>query len=449
MLEDTGGGAAHSRGQPPDLIWEWSSQWGWLVIQCSVVAAQSWCFSISGNKIQKNKKLFMELGLPRSGAVRFRDPFFRTLNRTQVRFGLSHRTSNLYEVQSGSEYDEGNEKTTSSTFCDMPRLLRSRWVVRRDRRVEGVATGHAKVRLAPWLIILAEQLGVFLFELADAQGRWWQRGDLFWRVREHGFGAWSRSARAAQRHELEAEFAAGWSVEVDSCGHGAYFCDCVGVKGPVIEVCQMIWSRWSVPVSCGRGAYCHGCVAVKWPAMKNKTHVFFSGERARTPDGNVLVAVVMKEQTCREVVRGTLTWLPSTGELVKAGREKASHDWINPSQQHATSFFRTALSCNDGPFMDDWTLSTTMMKTKLPRKMWSAWALNHTNGSVAHNSIPDTAAQWFSTWDLDGADAPLQRRPQSRRRRSRILFRSRLPPLFLHYWGTPQRKMEPPTMKTI
>jgi len=42
------------------------------------------------------------------------------------------------------------------------------------------------VQLAAELLILAYQLGVFLFELADAQRWWWQRRDLFGRERERG-----------------------------------------------------------------------------------------------------------------------------------------------------------------------------------------------------------------------------------------------------------------------
>jgi hypothetical protein len=40
--------------------------------------------------------------------------------------------------------------------------------------------------LAAQFVVFAEQLGVVLFELADTQGRWWQRGDLFWGERECG-----------------------------------------------------------------------------------------------------------------------------------------------------------------------------------------------------------------------------------------------------------------------
>ena len=42
------------------------------------------------------------LGMPRSGAVRFGDPFFRTPNLDRVRFGLSGRTPNRIGVRCGS-----------------------------------------------------------------------------------------------------------------------------------------------------------------------------------------------------------------------------------------------------------------------------------------------------------------------------------------------------------
>ena len=42
------------------------------------------------------------------------------------------------------------------------------------------------MQLTPQFVVLTEQLGVFLFELADAQGRWWQRCDLFWRESKGG-----------------------------------------------------------------------------------------------------------------------------------------------------------------------------------------------------------------------------------------------------------------------
>lgn len=49
------------------------------------------------------------LGMARSGAVRFGDHFFRTPNRTQVRFGLSGRTLNLPEVRCGPGPVQGSD----------------------------------------------------------------------------------------------------------------------------------------------------------------------------------------------------------------------------------------------------------------------------------------------------------------------------------------------------
>lgn len=80
-----------------------------------------------------------------------------------------------------------------------PSLKFAIWIVAGHRRLERATARHVKVRvcherrpsglhvqLTAELLILAHQLGVFLFELADAQRWWWQRRDLFGRERERG-----------------------------------------------------------------------------------------------------------------------------------------------------------------------------------------------------------------------------------------------------------------------
>jgi hypothetical protein len=71
------------------------------------------------------------------------------------------------------------------------------WIVARHGGLERAAArdvkvgvGHERrpsglhVQLAAQLIVLTMELRVFLFELADAQGWWWERSYLFWRERE-------------------------------------------------------------------------------------------------------------------------------------------------------------------------------------------------------------------------------------------------------------------------
>jgi hypothetical protein len=71
------------------------------------------------------------------------------------------------------------------------------WVVARDGRLEGATSRDVEmwvcherrpsglhVQLATELVVLAHELGVFLFELADAHRRWRQGRDLLWRERE-------------------------------------------------------------------------------------------------------------------------------------------------------------------------------------------------------------------------------------------------------------------------
>jgi len=71
------------------------------------------------------------------------------------------------------------------------------WVVAGDGRLERATARDVEmwvcherrpsglhVHLATELVVLAHELGVFLFELADTQ-RWWRQGrDLLWRERE-------------------------------------------------------------------------------------------------------------------------------------------------------------------------------------------------------------------------------------------------------------------------
>ena len=75
-----------------------------------------------------------------------------------------------------------------------PSLKFTIWVVARHGRLERAAARHVEVRichegrppglhmqLTAQLLILAYELGIFLFELADAQRWWWERRDLFGR----------------------------------------------------------------------------------------------------------------------------------------------------------------------------------------------------------------------------------------------------------------------------